>query len=461
MDIKEIINSERRAKDIIKDLKNKTVVVPSWSELEKQYNKKKHPVFTDKTYKDKAVTGKGIERVTRIAFGWQKLAVKRMTELIFGIPVRRVYRCENDDEKRVSEIMEAVFNKNRTDSLNIERGRKLFASCEVTTIWYTQEAETYYAGEKSELKLRCKNFSPMDGETIYPLFDEFDDMIALSVEYVRQEDDNKVTYFDTYTSNEHIRWRTEDGNTTEELRESYDLGKINGVYINREEPIWEDESDNVYEAEWTLSRNGNYIRKNARPNWVIFSDEKNLRVGGESNSDNEGRNVLRYGKDDKAGYVSWEQAIDSVKFHISELKRAFFTQLQLPDMSMEEMKATPMSGEARKMVFIDSQLKVIDETGLWLEFFDREINVVRAFMKKMFPKLSKAIDSIAVEIQITPYQIRDEAERITNLTNATGGKAIMSQKTAISNLGYVEDVDEEMKRISDESSFNLMEEPTI
>ena len=36
MDIKEIINSERRAKDIIKDLKNKTVVVPSWSELEKQ-----------------------------------------------------------------------------------------------------------------------------------------------------------------------------------------------------------------------------------------------------------------------------------------------------------------------------------------------------------------------------------------------------------------------------------------
>ena len=128
---------------------------------------------------------------------------------------------------------------------------------------------------------------------------------------------------------------------------------------------------------------------------------------------------------------------------------------------MEEMKATPMSGEARKMVFIDSQLKVIDETGLWLEFFDREINVVRAFMKKMFPKLSKAIDSITVEIQITPYQIRDEAERITNLTNATGGKAIMSQQTAISNLGYVEDVDEEMKRISDESSFNLMEEPTI
>lgn len=460
MDIKEITSNNRNPAEIIRDLKKKTIVVPDWSELVKEYDKKQHPVYTDKGYTDK-VTEKGIEKVTRIAFGWQKLAVKRMTEMMFAIPARRIYQFKNDREQLVSQIMESIFMKNRINSMNIDRGRRLFASCELVTIWYTQEKETYYAGEKSNLRLRCKSFSPMTGEKLYPLFDEYDDMIALSIEYTRKEGEDTATYFDTYTADEHIRWRTAGGKTEEDTREKFDIGKINGVYICREEPIWEDESDNVYEAEWTMSRSGNYIRKNARPNWVVFSDKKNLAFGGEAIGDNEGRNVLRYGQGDKAGYVSWEQAIESIKYHVDTIKKSFFTQLQLPNMSMEEMKATPMSGEARKMMFIDAQLKVTDESGIWLEFLDREVNVVRAFMKRMFPHYQNEIDNLSVEIEITPYTISDEAERISNLTNATGGKSIMSQKTAISNLGYVNDVDEEMKLITEENSFNLFEEPSV
>ncbi len=459
MDIKEITSPERDARSIIQDLKYKTVVVKPWANLRKEYEPKEHPVMTDKTYKDK-VTKKGIERVTRLTLGLQKLAVKRITELMFAIPVQRVYNPENEQEKTVAKIMEAIFQKNRIDSLNIERGKSLFASCETITLWYSQEQPTVYAGQKSPLKLRCKNYSPMNGDSLYPLFDEYDDMIALSIEYTRKEGNKTITYFDTYTADEHIRWRTRDGATVEELREKVELEKITGVYIHRDEPIWEDQSPNVYEGEWTLSRNGNYIRKNARPNWVVFSDNK-VKYGNEPTNDNAGRNVLQYGQNDKAEYKTWQQAIDSIKFHIDEIKRNFFMQLQLPDMSMENMKATPMSGEARKMMFIDAQLKVTDESGIWIEFFDREINVVRAFMKKMYPNLSAAIDNLQVDVVITPYQIRDEAERITNLTNATNGKAIMSQRTAVANLGYVDDVDEELEQIAKESVVNVFDEPTV
>lgn len=459
MDIKEITSPERDARSIISDLKYKTVVVKPWANLRKEYEPKEHPVMTDKTYKDK-VTKKGIERVTRLTLGLQKLAVKRITELMFAIPVQRVYNPENEQEKTVAKIMEAIFQKNRIDSLNIERGKSLFASCETITLWYSQEQPTMYAGQKSPLKLRCKNYSPMNGDSLYPLFDEYDDMIALSIEYTRKEGNKTITYFDTYTADEHIRWRTGDGATVEELREAVELEKITGVYIHRDEPIWEDQSPNVYEGEWTLSRNGNYIRKNARPNWVVFSDNK-VKYGNEPTNDNAGRNVLQYGQNDKAEYKTWQQAIDSIKFHIDEIKRNFFMQLQLPDMSMENMKATPMSGEARKMMFIDAQLKVTDESGIWIEFFDREINVVRAFMKKMYPNLSAAIDNLQVDVVITPYQIRDEAERITNLTNATNGKAIMSQRTAVANLGYVDDVDEELEQIAKESAVSVFDEPTV
>lgn len=459
MNIKEITSPERDARSIISDLQYKTVSVKPWALLRKEYEPKEHPVMTDKTYKDK-VTKRGIEKVTRYTLGLQKLAVKRMTELMFAIPVQRIYKPENDQEKQVAEIMEAIFQKNRIDSLNIDRGKSLFASCETITLWYSQEQPTVYAGQKSLLKLRCKNYSPMKVDKLYPLFDEYDDMIALSIEYTRKEGINTITYFDTYTADEHIRWRTGVGETVEELREKIEVGKITGVYIRRDEPIWEDQSGNVYEAEWTLSRNGNYIRKNARPNWVVFSDGK-AKFGQEPTNDNAGRNVLQYGQNDKAEYKTWQQAIDSIKFHVGEIKKDFFMQLQLPDMSMENMKATPMSGEARKMMFIDAQLKVTDESGIWLELFDREINVIRAFMKKMYPSLAAAIDSLQVEVVITPYQIRDEAERISNLSNATGGKPIMSQRTAVQNLGYVDNVEEEMDLIAKESSVSLFDEPTI
>lgn len=460
MDIKEITQQGRDANSVISDLKRKSVSVPAWSKLRKEYDPKEHPVMTDKNYRDKFNKKTGqMEKVTRIILGLQKLAVKRMTELMFAIPVRRVYSPQDDAEKKVAEIMEAIFKKNRINSVNNERGRYLFASCENVTLWYSQEKDTIYAGEKSKLRLRCKNFSPMNGDALYPLFDEYDDLIALSMEYTRTENNKTITYFDTYTDSEHIRWRTDGGTTEEEVREQIELEKITGLYIQRPEPIWEDQSSNVYEAEWTLSRNGNYIRKNARPAWVVFSDEK-IAHGKSAGNDNSGRDVIQYGKNDKAGYVTWQQAIESIKFHIEEIKREFFMELQLPDMSMENMKATPMSGEARKMMFIDAQLKVEDESGIWLEFFDREINVIRAFMKKMYPQYATAIDSLAVEVEITPYQIRDEAERISNLTNATGGKAIMSQKTAVANLGYVDDVDEELAQIAKESTVSLFDEPT-
>ena len=457
MTINEIISNKRDPKDIIADLKRKNIYVIPWSELEKEYNTRKHPVKTDPTYRDRINkrTGK-IERVSRITLGLQKLAVKRMTELLFGIPVQRVYKPKDENEKKVSEIMEAIFEKNRIDSVNISRGRCLYASCEVVTLWYTQEQKTMYAGYESDLKLRCKIYSPMKGDVLYPLFDEYDDLIALSVEYTRQEGDRKVRYFETYTATEHVRWRIDGERVEEEFREQIYIGKINGVYVHRDEPIWEDKSDNVYEAEWTLSRNGNYIRRNARPNWVVFSDNK-IKYGREDTGEDQGRSVLQYGKDDKAEYKTWPQAIDSIKYQIDEIRRGFFMDLQLPDMSMENMKATPMSGEARKMMFIDAQLKVVDESGAWLEAFDREINVVRAFMIPMFPELKSAIESLQVKVEITPYQINDEDGKINRLANATGGKQIMSQRTAVSQLGYADNVDDELQEIARENAAELFQ----
>lgn len=452
-EIEEILALENSA-DIIKELKNKTVYVKPWAQLEKEYDKKKHPVYTDPSYLDIRKKGGTTIKQCRIALGLQKLAVKRIGELCFGIPVKRINKGKTEQEKLAGRILEDIFKKNKINSVNSERSKYLYASCEFATIWYSQEMETEYAGEKTGLRLRCKSYSPMTGTNIYPLFDDFDDMIALSIEYRRQKGDVATNYFETFTANRHIRWISENSSWEEEINEPIELNKIVGVYQHRDEPIWEDESDNVYEMEWQLSREGNYLRKNLKPKWVVCTD-KEITFGKEKDTDTTSRDVLKYPGDAKAGYETWEQAIDSLKFHIETLKQNFFSQLQLPEMSSEAMKTMPMSAESRKMIFIDGQLKVTDESGMWYDTFYREINVVKAFAKKMYPKLASAFDSLSVEVLITPYQIQDESEKVGIYSDATGGKPVMSQRTAVQRLGYVEDVDEELQRIADETVESL------
>ncbi len=109
------------------------------------------------------------------------------------------------------------------------------------------------------------------------------------------------------------------------------------------------------------------------------------------------------------------------------------------------------------MLFTDAHLKVTQESGDFLEFFDRELNVVRALAKKAFPKLADAFDSLDVEHVITPFFINDEETRANTLTTATGGKSIMSRKTAIGQLGMVDDVDTELTQIMEEEEINLGE----
>jgi hypothetical protein len=445
----------RNAGEIITDLKLTTVVTKGWSELKKEYEPKYHPVMTDQKYLDETDEG-GITKVTRITIGLQKLAVKRMTQLMFGIPVKRIYTPENDTQKEIAKLIEAIYERNRIDTINLDRGKYMFASCESCTIWYAQEEKNNIYGMPSNIKIRCKSYSPMHGDLLYPLFDEFDDLIALSFEYVRKEGTEQNTYFDTYTKDLHIGWKISGSDYSEVVNETHKLGKIPGVYIHRHEPIWEDTSNQVYEIEWTLSRNGNYIRKNAKPLFVVFADQA-VNTGAEAKADpNATKAVFQFPANGKAQYVTWESANESIKLQIENLYRSFFTQIQIPDMSFDQMKTTPMSGEARKMMFIDAQLKVLEESGRWLELLDREVNIIKAFVKTIIPGKDDDVDGLKVETIITPFKISDETETIKNIAAATGGLAIVSQIEGIRTLGWSEDPEKTLREINDQQKASQM-----
>lgn len=464
MTIEEILQSGGSAEQIISALKDKSINVPVWGGtkgLLQEFDPRKHPVMNKAIYPDE-VTAEGVQPVTRITCDLQRLATKRMTELCCGIPVNRVYKPENDRQKEIAQYLEAIYDRNRIDSVNTERLNMLFAGCEVMTLWYATESPNVLYGFNSQLKLRCRNFSPMIGDDLYPLFDEYGDMIAMSVGYSRKVGRKTVRFFDAYTADRHIKWSDANGQWEEVENENITLLKIPCIYIWRPMPIWEDTSKTVYEIEWALSRNGNYLRENSKPLFVVFADEA-INYGDEKSPNKEFRSVMQYPKGSTAQYITWQQAVENLKFYVEQLRSMFFTQLQLPDWSYEKMSQQALSGESRKQMFIDAQLKVKDESGRLIEFFDREMNVVKAFLKIMLGNAYAVdIDSLKVDMVITPFTITDEKDTITNLITANGGEPIMSQRESIERFGHSDDVDKTLKEIQEQKAVDIMQpEPAI
>lgn len=451
MTIEEILNStELAAAEKVGALKEKTINVPIWGGrygLLQQFDPTRHPVMNKSKYPD-IIGEDGVEYVTRVTCDLQRLATKRMTELCCGIPVKRVYKPENDTQKEVASYIEAILDRNRIDSVNIERLNMLFAGCEVMTLWYAVESSNSLYGFDSRLKFRCRNFSPMLGDDLYPLFDEYGDMIAMSVGYTRKVGKTNIQFLDAYTSTKHCKYSTANGDWEEVENEDISVQKIPAIYLYRPTPIWEDSSRIVYEIEWALSRNGNYLRKNSKPIFVVLADEV-IQYGDEQSENKEFRSVMQYPKGSTAQYVTWTQAIENLKFYVSELRSMFFTQLQLPDWSYEKMSQQALSGESRKQLFIDAQMKVHDESGRLLEGFDREINVIKAFLKTALPERYHAdIDELKVEVKITPFSITDTKETVDMLMTANGGEPIMSQRESIEEFGHTDNVDKTLEEIA-------------
>ena len=446
-----ILDSGRPISDVIDDLKNKSVEVPEWSKLLKDYEPTKHKIVDDKeTRKDKVKSDGILEKASRIYIGLEKLLTKRTTEFAFAIPVRRVYHNTDDSDKRqqIAKAVEAIYKYARIDSENIKRGNAYFASCEIFTIWYAVEKPNTLYGFNSKYKLKCKTYSPMDGVKLYPLFDELGDMLAMSFEYKKKIKDKEVTFFETYTADKHFKWKQQDGDwesVIEPEKITLFLGKIPGAYTYRPVPIYHGLSYIREEIEYTLSRNSDVIAYNSAPVLKVAGK----LVGDEDKG--ESRRIFRLQDGGDVSYVSWSQSIEALKYHVETLLKLFFMQGQMPDLSFENMKSLGNIGfDARQMILSDAHMKIGDESGAWVEFFERECSVIKEFLKFMNTDWKDEVDNVEVEHIITPFIQNDEDALINRLQKGNGGKAIFSQLESIRMAGYSNDPKETLKQIQEE-----------
>lgn len=467
-DIKSIIGSGESASSIITELKRKSVRIPKWEDLIKDYEPTLHSICKDAIgRRDKLRSDGVIEKASRIYVGMEKLLSNRYNEYTFSLPVKRVYSNINGNNTRedISRAIDAIYKHARIDSVNLRRGLAYYASCEIFTIWYTVKRPNTLYGFQSEYKLKCKTYSPMDGVKLYPLLDEMDDMMAMSFEYKKTIGDEEVTFFETYTEDRHYLWRLDgtggwseilsstDDDGTSKSGESISIKKIPGVYLWRSAPVYHGLSNLREEIEYSLSRNSDVIAYNSAPVLKISGKV----VGDESKG--EARRAWRMENGGDVAYVSWSQSVEALKFHIDMLVKLFFMQAQMPDVSFDNLKGLGSIGyDARQTLFTDAHLKIGDEAGAWMEFLERECNVIKAFLKQMNVKWASEIDNIDVEHIITPYVQNDEKYEIEKWMKANGDKPLISHLESIRKAGVAEDPDATFAEYEKEQAAGLSQQ---
>ena len=413
----------------------------------------------DASNADSSTTRK--EKVARIALSFQKLILNRAVSFTFGNPIELNYEPQNDKETTVKDAIKKILIKNKEISLNRKVGKVLFSTKEVAEYWYPEEYKNNYYGFDSKYKLRSYVFSPLNGDVLYPTFDEYGDMIAFSRSYkLKNEDDEDVEYFETFTSDSHIiyikdgEWKLLEGYPKKNV-----LDKIPIVYCYQDKTEWEDVQVLIDRLETLLSNFADTIDYNANP--MIFFKGQLTGFGRKG----EAGKIIEGDVNSDASYLSWDAAPTAVKTEIETLLRLIYTLSQTPDFSQEGLSGMGnVSARALKLLFFDAHLKVQEKQEYLNEYLTRRINLIKAYVGLFNSGLKASCDAMDIEPEITPYMLGDDETKVDLLVQAAGGKPILSQKTAVSLLGYSQDSEKEYEMLlEEENTVNQFEtlEPTI
>ena len=449
-------------KEIISKLSESSFDLPLWSELKKQYYPNEHAIRTNlQRYPIITNPETGADDMKRITRSLQMLACDRMAQTMFSSPSRRIYSYDEDSEqeKLAVEVIEELYKtQNNINGENIERAKKVHASCQAATIWYTQPKEQKVKGLETKFKLKHTTYSEIDGYVLYPIIDQYRDLLVLSISYTDSED---VEHFDIYANLESplvIRyvksgeWQLEKG--TPQNPNPKTLSFFPVVYKKIDAPVWGGDSgtSKVETIEETLSYRAMYIKANSVP--LAYMDFGEVPPGSKGSTNTESNNdkkrLVRVGKGGKIEYVVWDVNNGTVDSQIKDLEAAFFSDNQIPDTSFANMIKSNTSADNKEIVLTDCKGKAIDMAGEWVEVFNTELkDIVFEYAKVMFPSLSAALDNISVRTVVTPYNVRTKKENAEIV--ATAGNA-MSTETKVRLIGEVDDIEAEVNKILEDDA---------
>lgn len=410
-------------------------------------------------YTENAATGEvtksGSKTVitTKISLPFPRKIVRARTHFMFG---GQMTVSSNESGEGVN-----IFKDIWDDSLKMQNVlKKLSRTCMVETkaaaIFFP--APTIIDG-KQAVKLRCQVLNKLSGD-FFPHFDDMGDMDAFTYRYTTLDvDGKKIEKAKIYTAEKILvyakqgaSWELDEKGNQQNL-----FGKIPVVYVEQDEPEWEQVATMIDNFENRLSRLADTNDYFSEPLLKLFGEVKKM-----PGKDEVGR-ILEFPmyEDDSSGkkihgdaeYATWDHVPESVKMDLETSWDTIFAMSSTPDLSFNNIKGVGnVSGIAMKLMFMDAFMAREEKMEIFDSALRRCVSVVLSGMQNVTSIKHKNDASLeGIEVDFTGILPEDVSEFIDTLLAASGNKPIMSQETATSKNPLNKDSNDEIEKIKSES----------
>lgn len=462
----------------IKELKKRNTEAPNVNKLRAEWDPLLHDVMIDdKEYRPKRkvlvsekkmVDGKEVpakyeyEEVNRIAIPFQQDIVNIHTAFTVGREPELECETNNKDEDVVFKIVRALEKDNKLKHINKKFVRAWLSETEVAEYWYAVEDKGFWKrieakAKKADLpykkngsvkyKLKCKLFSPFLGDTLYPLFDELDNMIVFSRAYKRKENGTDRNYFQTITDKFVDVYKQTDTGwiKVEDQSFTHNFGKLPIVFSMRKDgPIYKPVSHIIRRVEFLLSDFAECIDHHFFPKTIIKGDITGVIPAEKSQT-------VKIDGDADIKKLTWQQAPDNIKLELDTDLRQIYSRTQTPDVSFENLKGIGIqSGTAFKYVYMGAHMAVENHAEDIELYLQRRYNFLIHAIGRLNTAYEEASETIEITPSVVPYMIDDLEADVNIALKASGGEAIASRKTVVKLAKLVDNVDEEVTAIQAE-----------
>lgn len=430
--------------EIVKELTS-TDPKNNYNELVNEYDPKKHEIFDAAKRPDKIVSGKTIF-VSRIGFNYQKKIVEAAVSFLFANKVNVEGVNLDDNGNLLKDMVLSILEKNKIYSANRKLARILFKETEVAEYWYPVEDENFWKDKKidSKIRLRFRLFSQSNGDSLYPYFNEYGDLIAFSRGYKLMVDKKEIEHLDVFTAETIIsyfkdssEWKIVEGSQT-----INPIKKIPIVYYTQDEAEWADVQSEISRIENLTSNFADTNDYFGSPMIKLKGDVKGFPGKGETGK------VVTLSEGGDADYLTWNQAPESIKTEYEILRAQVYSGTNTPNLSFDNLKNLGnISGVTLKLMFLDAHLKAQNKLEIFDEAFARRMAILKAYCGNIKTSLTNSVYSADLTFVITPFLPENTSELYQNLSILSGGKQLISHEKAVGMTGLVEDIEAEMDQI--------------
>lgn len=457
------------AEEAVKELQKRNGSVPNVDKLLKSWNPELHDVMNKEIRKPKKILleeeerdheGKIIkparyeyEEVNRIYLPIEQDQVGIHTA--FTVGTEPALTCEDQDEKdrEVFTIIKGIHKKNKLKFQNKDVVRSYLAETEVCEYWFTQEDPLFWTrmskkvGKKLNATRVLKSvlWSPLKGDTLYPIFDDYNRLIVMSRGYKVNIDGQDYERFMSITNREVVVWQNDSG-WKEINRFEHQFKKLPCIYARRKSgPLCKNIEPVRNRLEKLYSDYADCIDYNFFPKLALEGE-----MTGRPSKNN--GDVIQLENGAKIAYLTWNQTPESAKMEFENLMEQAYSLTKTPRISFENLKGIGLqSGVAFKFCFMGIHSEVSNHAEDIEPFLQRRYNFLVSAIGSVCTEYDNA--ETEIDVEIVPFMIDSLKERVETAVSAKQG-GVMSTDEAVVFVGVVDNAMDEVEKIKEDSKVS-------